>query len=75
MGPPAADCDIARATQEGIAYQVSDILTAMQDDLTTRGTTIQPAELRVDVGACKNHGRNLLAVGLRSEIRADDFRC
>jgi glycerol kinase len=30
---------IARATQEGIAYQVSDILTAMQDDSGYNNTT------------------------------------
>jgi glycerol kinase len=41
---------IARAALEGIAYQVSDILTAMQDD-----SGIQLAELRVDGGACKNN--------------------
>ena len=41
---------IARAALEGIAYQVSDILSAMQDD-----SGIQLAELRVDGGACKNN--------------------
>ena len=41
---------IARAALEGIAYQVSDILSAMQDD-----PGIQLAELRVDGGACKNN--------------------
>jgi glycerol kinase len=40
---------IARAALESIAYQVIDILTAMESD-----SGIQLSELRVDGGACKN---------------------
>lgn len=41
----------------------------MQDD-----SGIQHTELRVDGGGCRNHGRNLLAVGgLRSEIEPTIF--
>ena len=43
---------IARAALEGIAFQVADILTAMESD-----SSIKLAELRVDGGAC---GNNLL---------------
>jgi glycerol kinase len=41
---------IARAALEGIAYQVADILTAMESD-----SSIKLAELRVDGGACANN--------------------
>ena len=40
---------IARAALESIAYQVTDILTAMKSD-----SGIRLSELRVDGGACKN---------------------
>jgi glycerol kinase len=40
---------IARAALESIAYQVTDILAAMESD-----SGIQLSELRVDGGACKN---------------------
>ena len=41
---------IARAALESIAYQVTDILTAMESD-----SGIQLYELRVDGGACRNN--------------------
>lgn len=41
---------IARATLEGIAYQVYDIVRAMEADAKTKGS-----ELRVDGGATKNN--------------------
>jgi glycerol kinase len=41
---------IARAALEGIAYQVSDVLHAMQSD-----SKIRLKELRVDGGACANN--------------------
>lgn len=41
---------IARAALEGIAFQVADVLDAMQQD-----TSIPIAELRVDGGACVNN--------------------
>ena len=41
---------IARATLEGIAYQVYDIVKAMEADAKTKGS-----ELRVDGGATKNN--------------------
>jgi glycerol kinase len=41
---------LARAALEGIAFQVADVLTAMQQD-----TGIALAELRVDGGACVNN--------------------
>jgi len=41
---------IARATLEGIAYQVYDIVKAMEADANTKGS-----ELRVDGGATKNN--------------------
>ncbi len=41
---------LARATLEGIAYQVYDIVKAMEADANTKGT-----ELRVDGGATKNN--------------------
>jgi glycerol kinase len=41
---------IARAALEGIAFQVADLLTAMESD-----SSIKLAELRVDGGACKNN--------------------
>ncbi|MEM9686014.1 MAG: glycerol kinase GlpK [Bacteroidota bacterium] len=41
---------IARATLEGIAYQVYDIVKAMENDAKTKG-----AELRVDGGASANN--------------------
>ncbi len=41
---------IARATLEGIAYQVADVLRAMQSD-----SQIRLGELRVDGGACANN--------------------
>jgi glycerol kinase len=41
---------IARAALEGIAFQVADLLTAMQSD-----ASIRLAELRVDGGACSNN--------------------
>lgn len=41
---------IARATLEGIAYQVYDIVKAMENDAQTKGT-----ELRVDGGASANN--------------------
>jgi glycerol kinase len=44
------DAHIARAALEGIAYQVADLVTAMEDD---SGTPI--VELRVDGGAASNN--------------------
>lgn len=44
---------IARAALESIALQVSDVLTAMQQDAATQGTSL--TELRVDGGACANN--------------------
>ena len=41
---------IARAALEGIAFQVADLLTAMESD-----SSIKLAELRVDGGACANN--------------------
>ena len=41
---------IARAALEGIAFQVTDVLTAMEAD-----SGIKVAELRVDGGACANN--------------------
>ena len=41
---------LARAALEGIAYQVSDVLTSMQSD-----SGIKLKELRVDGGACANN--------------------
>jgi glycerol kinase len=41
---------IARAALEGIAFQVADLLTAMESD-----SSIKLAELRVDGGACSNN--------------------
>ncbi len=41
---------IARAALEGIAYQVADVLRAMQDD-----SGLKLKELRVDGGACANN--------------------
>src|ERR1700730_15419258 len=41
---------IARAALEGIAFQVADLLTAMESD-----SSIKLAELRVDGGACENN--------------------
>jgi glycerol kinase len=41
---------IARAALEGIAYQVTDVLTAMEAD-----SGIKVAEVRVDGGACANN--------------------
>ena len=41
---------IARAALEGIAFQVADLLTAMESD-----SSIRLAELRVDGGACANN--------------------
>jgi len=41
---------IARAALEGIAFQVTDVLTAMEAD-----SSIKVAELRVDGGACANN--------------------
>jgi glycerol kinase len=41
---------IARAALEGIAFQVADLLTAMESD-----SSINLAELRVDGGACANN--------------------
>jgi glycerol kinase len=41
---------IARAALESIAYQVTDILTAMESD-----SGIELCELRVDGGACRNN--------------------
>src|SRR5712671_420473 len=41
---------IARAALEGIAFQVADLLTAMESD-----SSISLAELRVDGGACSNN--------------------
>ena len=41
---------IARAALEGIAFQVTDVLTAMEAD-----SAIKVAELRVDGGACANN--------------------
>jgi glycerol kinase len=41
---------IARAALEGIAFQVADLLTAMESD-----SSISLAELRVDGGACANN--------------------
>ena len=43
-------CHIARAALESIAYQVSDVLTAMQSDI---GRPLK--ELRVDGGASQNN--------------------
>lgn len=45
----ATTAHIARATLEGIAYQVYDIVKAMENDASTKGT-----ELRVDGGASAN---------------------
>ncbi|XID75249.1 glycerol kinase GlpK [Alkanindiges sp. WGS2144] len=42
-------CHIARAALEAIAFQVADVLTAMQQD-----APIPLTELRVDGGACSN---------------------
>jgi glycerol kinase len=41
---------IARAALDGIAFQVADLLTAMESD-----SSIKLAELRVDGGACSNN--------------------
>jgi glycerol kinase len=41
---------IARAALEGIAYQVADVLLAMEAD-----SGIRQSELRVDGGACANN--------------------
>jgi len=41
---------IARAALDGIAFQVADLLTAMESD-----SSISLAELRVDGGACSNN--------------------
>lgn len=43
-------CHIIRATLESIAYQVNDVLKAMQQD-----SGIEIASLRVDGGACDNN--------------------
>jgi glycerol kinase len=57
---------IARATLEGIAYQVADVLDAMEAD---RGEPIK--ELRVDGGAAAN---NLLLEFQAELLRADGVR-
>ena len=41
---------IARATLEGIAYQIYDVVKAMEEDAQTKGT-----QLRVDGGASANN--------------------
>ncbi|MBV8378937.1 MAG: glycerol kinase GlpK [Verrucomicrobia bacterium] len=46
----ATSAHIARAALEGIAFQVADLLTAMESD-----SSIKLAELRVDGGACSNN--------------------
>ena len=53
---------LARAALDGIAYQVADVLTAMEKD---SGLRIQ--ELRVDGGACVND--------LMMQFQADILRC
>jgi glycerol kinase len=53
---------IARATLEGIAFQVADVVTAMQKDSGKKITT-----LRVDGGAC--------ASDLLMQIEADTLGC
>ncbi|MBM3966172.1 MAG: glycerol kinase GlpK [Planctomycetes bacterium] len=53
---------LARAALEGIAYQVADVLTAMEKD---SGLAI--SELRVDGGACAND--------LMMQFQADILRC
>lgn len=53
---------LARAALEGIAFQVADVLTAMEKDSSSRLT-----ELRVDGGACAN---NLLM-----QFQADIMQC
>jgi glycerol kinase len=46
----STNAHLARATLEGIAFQVADILTAMESD-----SGIKLSELRVDGGACANN--------------------
>lgn len=53
---------LARAALEGIAFQVADVLTAMEKDSSSKLT-----ELRVDGGACAN---NLLM-----QFQADIMQC
>ncbi|MFM9063986.1 MAG: glycerol kinase GlpK [Pirellula sp.] len=53
---------LARAALEGIAFQVADVLTAMEKDSSSK-----LAELRVDGGACAN---NLLM-----QFQADIMQC
>ncbi|MFN9627913.1 MAG: glycerol kinase GlpK, partial [Planctomycetota bacterium] len=53
---------LARAALEGIAFQVADVLTAMEKDSSSKLT-----ELRVDGGACAN---NLLM-----QFQADVMQC
>lgn len=54
------DGHIARATLEGIAYQVYDLIKAMEAD-----SGVQELELRVDGGACSNN--------LMMQFQADIF--
>ncbi|MCO6563943.1 MAG: glycerol kinase GlpK [Apibacter sp.] len=54
------DGHIARATLEGIAYQVYDLIKAMEAD-----SGVQEIELRVDGGACSNN--------LMMQFQADIF--
>lgn len=44
---------IARAVLEAIAFQVADVLSAMQQDASKAGLSL--SELRVDGGACRNN--------------------
>lgn len=57
----STDAHVARATLEGIAYQVYDLVKAMEADLG-----IKSSELRVDGGACANN--------LMMQFQADIFR-
>jgi len=45
---------IIRAAQESIAYQVMDLLKAMETDLANNGSGIKMKELKVDGGASKD---------------------
>jgi glycerol kinase len=53
---------LARATLEAIALSVADVITAMRDDLGTRGNGIE--RLRVDGGAAENDLLMELQAGL-----------
>jgi glycerol kinase len=45
---------LARATLEGIAYQVDELLTAMREDTAAGGSHLQVTRLKVDGGASAN---------------------